>query len=288
MADNAILAPVEGADPCGEDLRWDAEFMAVMQLFDNLVLGGNAGVVEGESVESSIGAFADVIDRIDQLCERTKDLRLLALRAEAAWRSTGLSAFALALEELVAAAELWPDPATGAHPRADEMDGDLGERVAPLGKLLNVAPSLAATIGWGESPAIEARQHTTSTLQGVFTAWTARLEAAFADDLPSHGDAWNAIRALLPTAGPALEDEEGAADGGGEATAPPTVDAWDLIERAAELLSTQDRHSPALPVLHLLLIWRSRGILEIAEGMRKSGLTMEQLLDSVSKQITIQ
>ena len=49
----------------------------------------------------------------------------------------------------VSAVETWPDPDFGLHPRADEEDGDLGERVAAFGKLVNRIPALTGAMGWG-------------------------------------------------------------------------------------------------------------------------------------------
>ena len=64
----------------------------------------------------------------------------------------------------------------------------------------------------------------------------------------------------------------------------PAVSVWDLIDRAAEQMTRQDRHSPALPVLQLLAGWRSFDIVEIAAAMKQSGISLEQLLESVKKQ----
>jgi len=285
LADLKMLAPVEGDDPCGSDLKWDMDFMTVMQQFDILIMQDRGGVVSGESA-AEIGApeFGELVGKIERLSERTRDMRLLAVRAEALWRGAGLGDFASALEELVAVAEKWPDPKTGVHPRADDLDGDLGERTAALRKMLNNIPTLAHTAGWGTDPTFEERQAATAALKRVFDSWNDRLEPAFADDLPYAIDAWNAIRQLFPATGSGVETGEGS-----EATATTDAsahaDAWDLIERAEEALAIQDRHSPALPVLQLLLIWRSKGILQIAEGMKMSGMTMEQFLDSLRQQL---
>ena len=289
MADTLISTPVEGSDPCGEDLRWDPDFMNVMSRFDALVAQEREGVVEGDLASSDAVDVDRFIVSVDRLCERTKDLRLLAVRAEVLWRGRGLAAFADALEELVAAAGRWPDPASGIHPRADPDDGDLGERVAPLARLLATARPLVAIVGWGRTPTLDERLAAGSALKGVFDAWSSRLEPAFGDDVPSRSDAWEAIGTLLPAAAPAAGEDESADPPSRPAelgTSAPPADAWDLMERAAELLATQDRHSPALPVLHLLLMWRPLGIIEIAGGMRQSGVTLEQLLDAVHSQLS--
>lgn len=288
MADTMIMTPVKEDDPCGEDLRWDMEFMTVMQDFETLFLQEEGGVVEGETAAGGPDA-REYLTRVNRLCARTKDLRLLGIRAEVLWRTAGLATFADAMEDLVAASEAWPDPEAGIHPRADEYDGDLGERTAPLTRLLHGLPVLARTVGWRVNPSPEQRQATLETLTGIFDSWTARLEPAFAGDLPSRTEAWSAIRDLMPAAEPAAaeSDAPGELAGGAAAftAAPAPADAWDLVEKAGELMAEQDRHSPAVPVLNLMLIWRSKGLLEIAEAMKPSGLTMEQLLDSIRKQL---
>ena len=65
---------------------------------------------------------------------------------------------------------------------------------------------------------------------------------------------------------------------------PARTDAWDLVERAAEAMAGQDRHSPALPVLRMLVGWRSLDIIDIAGVLKRSGISLEQLLESINKQ----
>lgn len=289
MADENILTAVEDGDPCGPDLQWDPEFMAVGQALDNLIAQSDEAVVDGERTGDG-GEFFDEIERgMRGLSARTRDLRLFAIRAEVAWRQGGLPLFAPAFENLVAASETWPDPATGVHPRADEEDGDLGERIAALGRLLNRIPNLAAAIGWGkQEPSPEARAETGTTLRGIFDSWTARLDAAFGSELPSRGEAWRSIQQLIGDAdvpgAEAVESAEGAVPGQAVAVK-PTTNAWDCIDDAIRLMEAQDRHSPALPVLYMLSRWRSVGIIDISMKMRVSGVTLEQLLDSVHKQL---
>ncbi len=283
MADESILMAVEGDDPCGADLRWDPAYMAVGQALDNMIAQGDEAVVDGELAGDATEFFDEIEKGVRDLSERTKDLRLLAIRAEANWMHGGLAPFAAALEDLVVAAETWPDPDTGVHPRADEEDGDLGERAAALGRLLNRSPSIAASIGWGErEPSFDESNETAATLRGIFDSWTARLEAAFGSDLPVRTEVWNSIKKLIGTPSPAEGDETGA-DGGAQTG--PIGNAWDSIDRAIGLMETQDRHSPALPVLHMLSRWRSMGIIDISMKMRVSGVSLEQLLDSIHKQL---
>ncbi len=295
MAEESILTPVEGADPCGEDLQWDMEFMTLMQDFDSIFLQDREGAVAGAAATDDAPDAREFLNKVDGLCARTKDLRLLGVRAEALWRSAGLGAFADALEDMAAASEKWPDPDAGIHPRADEFDGDLGERTAPLSRLVNSVPVLARSVGWGGEPPAGERAEAADALKGVFGFWTHRLEETFGRDLPSPTRAWEAIKPLIAdvAAAPAADAGQDTAEGGGEAESagavaappPPPANAWELIERAAELMGTQDRHSPALPLLQLILVWRSKNILEIAEGMKPSGVVFEQFMDSIRNQL---
>lgn len=289
MADEAILAPVAGGDPCGADLRWDQDFMALAQALDNAVANDSGeDVVDGERLGGDVAVYDDIVRQVLDISKRTKDLRVLAIYAETCWRSGGLPAFADALDDIFSAVETWPEPDTGIHPRADEEDGDLGERAAAFGRLIFRIPSLVDIIGWGESVGAARRVETAKLLGTMFNAWTVRLEPAFGRELPARTDAWGAIRRLIgdvSTAGGAgNEDEELEADA--DVAQPAAVrDAWDVVNQAVELMATQDRHSPALPLLRLLANWRNLDIVQISQAMRISGISLEQLLDSVSKQL---
>ena len=278
-----MLEPVAEHDPCGPDLRWNAEFLALIDAFNTAEAQGAASVVEGELVESARCAFDRVVDRAIALCARTKDVRVLAMYAQASWRQGGLVAFANAMEDLARVQEKWPGPEDGIHPRADESDGDLGERVATLGKLVNQVPMLAATIGWGARLDIAERSASAALLKGVFGVWDERLQDAYGDRLPCAKDAWRELQRLIgDVASPARARADAIS---ADIPLPQAVDAWDLIDQAVVRLAEQDRHSPALPLLRLLSTWRSLGIIEIVDRMRGSGVTLEQLLESVKQQI---
>lgn len=282
MAQSVILDPVTEQDPCGADLRWDPEFVALVDAFTAAEGQGAASVVEGEPAASSACGFGEVVDRAVALSARTKDVRVLAIYAQARWRQAGLVAFADAMEELSRVAERWSGAGDGVHPRADEDDGDLGERAAALGRLIRRVPKLAAMVGWGAQPDDSERSACAATLTGVFAAWEERLAGAFGDHLPSATEAW---RGLLPLVG---IDGDCDADGDSrEVTQPTDADAWDLIDQALDRMEEQDHHSPALPLLRLLSTWRTAGIIDIVEGMRASGVTLEQLMESVKRQIEV-
>lgn len=288
MANPTVLAPVSEDDPCGPDLRWDPEFMALADTFATVVSSLDAEVVEGQTAATDAPAFDEVIDAATDLCGKTKDIRLLAILAEASWHHAGLAAFADAMEDMVGAVEAWPGGADGVHPRADESDGDLSERAAALGRLVNRIPVLAATVGWGRRGPEPENLACAERLHDIFEAWKERLGPAFGDDLPIAADAWNALRELV---GPLAAGPEPAAEEDGETPrfAPAaTVDAWDLIDQAFKRMIEQDHHSPALPLLRLLSTWRTLEIIDILERMKASGVTLEQLMESVKRQTQVE
>ena len=235
--------------------------------------------MDGEVVADADNGYDEVVEQALALSAKTKDLRVLVIHAEARWHLGGLVAFGDAMEDLAAVQETWPDPEHGVHPRAE--DDDLGERVATLGRLLNRVPTLAATVGWGGGHVGDSDMLACAeTLRGVFTAWTERFEQAFGADLPSSADAWQALRGLVGSVVPSEPEEEAAP---ATVTAAPT-DAWDLIDQALTRMVEQDHHSPALPLLRLLSSWRSLGIIDIVDRMKGSGVTLEQLMESVKRQ----
>ena len=281
MSNPVFLTPVDAEDPCGPDLHWDPATALLIQGLQAAVAREDDSVVDAKRVSSDASTFEDIVEMAQALGARTKDLRVLTIYAEACWRGRGLAAFADAMEDLAAVVETWPHAGSGIHPRADEEDGDLGERVAPLGRLLNLVPTLASTVGWGGDAGITERMEVCASLRGVFEAWEARLGPAFGPDLPSRRDAWNALLTLVGE----TPESKPAAGGIAAAGSGRPADAWDLIERAAELMARQERHSPALPVLRLLVRWRRLGIIEIADAMKPSGISLEPFLESIKRQL---
>lgn len=285
MANSKILEPVSEGDPCGPDMRYDAEYLSLIS-----ALQESDDEDEGELSEGGRINRSAIIGRAETMLTKTKDLGIAAMRAEASWQDGGLVDFAEAMEDLVAMAEAWADGATGIHPRADEEDGDLGERAAPVGRLLNAIPLMVRTIGWGGQPEISKRNETHEKLKGVFDTWTERMGPALGDALPNAVQVWAAIKeitAAATAADPAADAGAAPAAPGAPAAAaavPAGADAWDLIERAAESMARQDRHSPALPVLRMIATWRSKGIGDIARIMKTSGVGLELLLESIERQ----
>ena len=286
MPNEKLLAPVSGDDPCGPDLRWNHEFIELMDGLAAAVSKGEGSVLDAEVAQSVAASFEEIVHKAAELSAKTKDVRVLAVHAEASWRDGGLAAFAAAMEDLAVVVEIWPGPMDGIHPRADASDGDLGERGAALRRLLNRIPSLTATIGWGGDVDNRQKAESSAMLRGVFGRWRERLEPVFGADLPSPADAWRSLQGIAVesavSGGPLSEAAAAASDDG---VAPVAVDVWDLIDRAVEQMSRHNRHSPALPILRLLSSWRSLDIVEIADSMKASGVALEQLLESIKKQM---
>ena len=198
MANPTFLTPVAEDDPCGPDLRWDPVFTGLMDAFAAAFSSADEGSVLGaEVVRSDRRTFEEVAAMAAALSARTRDLRILAVHAEASWLDGGLAAFADAMEDVAAVVETWPGHSDGVHPRADEIDGDLGERTAALGRLLNRVPALAATVGWSADTDAGRKARSSAVLRGVFGRWKDRLEPAFGADLPSSTEAWRSLEGLL-------------------------------------------------------------------------------------------
>ena len=282
---NAILqAPVPGDDPCGADLRWEPEFQALTQAMDLAVNADQESVIEGAQQESRVATFDDIVTMAESLSGQTKDTRVLTIYAEAMWRGHGLAAFAEAMEDLVAVLSKWPDPDSGVHPRADPDDGDLGDRTAPIGRLMNSVPRLAATVGWGSKPMeVAERQAASAALLALFDNWRERFETSCGPNLALPQESRQALTPLIGVESQAQDPAAEQAQPG--VPARPSADAWELIELSSELMIKQDHHSPAVPVLRMLMSWRSLEITEVVDQMKRSGVTMEQLLESIKRQI---
>ena len=283
-----LLTPVSDTDPCGRDLRWSPAFTSFLSDFEAAISDAEGIVVGAETVDDGGISFESLLHRSDSLIESTKDIRILAIRAEIAWHDRGLEGFLIALEQSLEALARWPDPRAGIHPRADDEDEtDLGERAAPLAKLLHRIPALAATLGWGNTPESPERFATATRLESLFANWAARTQAALGNDAPSASAAWQALRPVLaPVLTQAGSEAGSKPEGPGARTSQDTApdsDAWDVLERACELMANQSPHSPAIPALRVVASWRSLDLLEVAHRLKPSGITLEAQLDAYRK-----
>ena len=287
-----LLAPVSDSDPCGPDLQWDPAFTSLLSDFQAATADAKGGVVGAETVDDGSVSLDSLFVRANRLLASTKDLRVLAVRVEIAWRQTGLKGFHDALEEALEFLARWPDPREGIHPRADDEDEtDLGERAVPLSRLLLGVPALASTLGWGNTPESPERLAVAIKLEKLFASWTSRTEAALGGDAPSATTAWKALQPVLaPVLTQAAHDRGGEADREVEGALTAATqgdvlesDAWDVLERACELMAKQSPHSPAIPALQVVASWRNLDILKLANRLKPSGITLEAQLDAYRK-----
>jgi len=284
-----ILKPVSEEDPCGPDLRWDDDVTRLNAAVEAIEAQGEAMVAGDEEVVAQADmSIQDMGDLCEDLLERTKDVSIAAVRAKINWRALGLVQFAASMEDLVKMIVTWPGGDDGVHPRADPDDGDLFERGAPIGRLIREVPVLASTLGWGpDTPDAATQQQVKASLKETFDTWSDKLSEPLGDSLPLVKEAWESIRALLPGEEAAPEEAEGevtvSADGTVVAAAPAVVDAWDLLDKAFDRMQVQDRHSPSVPMLRMIISWRELGIEEISNFMKQSGVSLEQMLDSIRR-----
>ena len=288
MTSEELLQDVTENDPCGPNLQWDPAFTELRSAAVK-VTSDKGDVIEASKASPEAKPVVEIIAMADALLRRTKDLRVLAMRAELSAQASGLAGFAQSMEELSQVVEKWPDPHHGIHPKADESDGDLGERAAPLGKLVYGLPGLIATTKWSEHDSEETKRAAVRQLKGVFEHWKGRLGPALEPELPVVGEIWQTLSARLPKEHDAdAEDAEQSNERSGteedRRSASAKRDAWDLIEEAATRMEVQDRHSPARLLLEVMDGWRKMNLIEIADAMKASGISLEQLLESAKKQ----
>ena len=286
-----ILSPVSAEDHCGPDLRWDPDFTSAMAAYEATTAEALPVVVGGETASAPGGSADTVITDLERLLARSKDVRLLAMRAELMWHRDGLTGFEAALEDTVQALEIWPEPDTGIHPRADEQDpNDRMERAASLGKLMNHVATLAATIGWGRTEDADEQGRTAKALKKLFSEIGDRSKPALGADSPSTRDAWTGLQKLV---GGVLEEgaeaneqpldgaqTPGAAPGAGRRA---SANAWETLERAAELMQEQSPHSPTVPLMKVMLTWRELDLIEVARRMKAAGTALDTLLETLGK-----
>ena len=126
---DALLEPLRDDAPCGDDLEYDAAFMALEQ--------ARSGKAEQQFGQTIIPAeppdWQQVAQQAEQLLTRTRDIRLLLILSEAWTHTKGLAGCAAGLTLLSEAlTRYWPS----LHP-ALEFDGepDLLMRVSALAAL---------------------------------------------------------------------------------------------------------------------------------------------------------
>ena len=293
-APGLFLTPVSADDPCGPDLRWNSDFLN-LQTTVSALLGDDDGAIVGARAASGPVTPDDVLRTTTALLARTKNIFVMGVHAQARWVQEGLGAYAETMEELLCCVETWPGPYDGVHPRADPDDDDLGERASAFARILVDVPHLAATVGWGqlEDPAL--RVQAVRMLHDLFTGWRSRLAVALGPESASDAQScWRAIRTirdferLLSERGVVHPASDSDADPSPGASAPSlSRDAWELLTLAAERMQEQSPHSPAVPMLQLVLRWKDMDLAKISEVSRAANgqMGLDQMLDWAKKQL---
>lgn len=153
MNQEALLSPIAGGQPCGEDLSFSTEFdqIAEMRREDDPTLD------QGEWVTTlKVADWPGVVQLCTQLLtERTKDLRLAMWLTEALALTQGYVGLKNGLQVCSALCrQYWQD----LYPQAD--DGDMDERIGNISWLLQRVVTLADT-----RPVIKSRQGASYSLQ---------------------------------------------------------------------------------------------------------------------------
>lgn len=125
ISEDTLLQPISPEQPCGDDLEYDPQFVALEALSQ-----GKAEQQIGDAViEAEEADWAQVKKQSLELLERTKDIRILAYLARAVLDTDDLTACAgviTTLKQLVC--DYWPT----IHPQLDEDDGDPTMRINAL------------------------------------------------------------------------------------------------------------------------------------------------------------
>jgi len=145
---DALLSPVEGDDPCGASLEYDASFQAMERAAE--------GKPERQMGETIVPAedpdWKSLQSLATEVLGRSKDLRAAVFLARAALRTEGLDGFAAGLTVVRRLLETQWD---GVHPRLDPDDGnDPTFRMNVLESLGNLDATLRAL---RETPVVSSR-----------------------------------------------------------------------------------------------------------------------------------
>jgi type VI secretion system protein ImpA len=127
-----LCVPLSEADPCGPDLdlAGDADYLNFFAQTEGILPSSFFSTEDGKPFDRASVDLPRQIEAIAPLWARSRDLRLLVIRARLMILNRDLAGFAVSM----AAIAEWLDKfGDDVHPRA--ADGDLGARVAALGSL---------------------------------------------------------------------------------------------------------------------------------------------------------
>jgi type VI secretion system protein ImpA len=134
-ADPAVLelcVPLSEADPCGPDLDFDgdADYLNFFAQSEGLLPSSFFSTEDGKAFDRATVDLPRQIEAIKPLWERSRDLRLLMIRARLSILDRNLGGFAVSVAAIAQWLEnFWED----VHPRGP--DGNFVARVAALGAL---------------------------------------------------------------------------------------------------------------------------------------------------------
>jgi type VI secretion system protein ImpA len=125
-----LCVPLSEADPCGPDLdlAGDVEYLNFFAQTEGILPSSFFSVDDGKPFDRASVDLPRQIEAIAPLWQRSRDLRLLVIRAQLTILNRDLAGFAVSMAAIAEWLEKFGDDV---HPRA--ADGDLGARVAALG-----------------------------------------------------------------------------------------------------------------------------------------------------------
>ncbi|MEZ2297740.1 type VI secretion system protein TssA [Variovorax sp. RCC_210] len=133
---DTLLAPIGEAAPCGDDLEYDADFMALVAAAQ-----GKAEQQFGDTVIPAVEPeWRDVGERAESVLRRSKDVRVAVLLLRASARMQGVRGFVAGMQLLDRLLDSFWD---GIHPKLDaDDDNDPTMRLNALAPLTDEAMGL--------------------------------------------------------------------------------------------------------------------------------------------------
>ncbi|KJS36283.1 MAG: hypothetical protein VR70_14150 [Rhodospirillaceae bacterium BRH_c57] len=143
-----LLAPLDGDNPCGEDLRYEGLYDSIRDLRQEDDPAMSQGVWETDIRQADWAAVRRLTE--EALTSRSKDLQIAAWLTEALARQGGLTGLAEGCEFMARLCDLfWDDM----YPELDPDDDDLEGRLSPVEWLATQAQTALSTLPLTKGPA---------------------------------------------------------------------------------------------------------------------------------------
>jgi len=209
----SLLQQISAESPCGDDLEYDAAFLAMQRT----AAGKPAQEMGGQVVEGEAPDWRAVQQAATELLKRSKDLRTAVLLARALLNTGGIGGFADGLALIHGLIERYWEPV---HPRLDPDDDNdpvmrvnaiaaLGDRELTINALRLMPLAESRRLGRYTLRDIEIANGTLPRPEGAEGTDQASIDAAFLD---MDGDALSALSAAVSSAFTNLNALEGALD----------------------------------------------------------------------------